>query len=335
MNKWTLTRDEEENLWILQRRIGLEGPRTTWSAHAMSLEMCKGLEILVREVNESNRRVREMGHVLAEAYQALASMASDLGVTDDEKVKKLLDNLSAQERQHQDVLPFPSFEKAASRDDTEHLLASPANAKVLMEAVERCRLDRHTDDDAVDKFAQAMKEKLAAARRKGRQGWETCDPVNLTHMLRAHVEKGDPLDVANFCMFLWSLGKPIGAGPEDRVARLSYVAELEARIQGLVQDLDAVDAARRALQEELARRRKTEEGVVWYWQGDGDDHLESLTCDVVIGAEALRGLLEPRDEALRKIREIASAPLHPAWSSDGAVHGSRFRIREICEQVLP
>lgn len=68
----------------------------------------------------------------------------------------------------------------------------------------------HPDDVAVDQFAEAMKAKLADARAKGRSGWQECDPTELSYMLREHVEKGDPRDVANFCMFLWSLGKPIG-----------------------------------------------------------------------------------------------------------------------------
>jgi hypothetical protein len=33
-------------------------------------------------------------------------------------------------------------------------------------------------------------------------------------MLREHVEKGDPRDVANFCMFLWARGEGIAAAPE-------------------------------------------------------------------------------------------------------------------------
>ena len=70
--------------------------------------------------------------------------------------------------------------------------------------------EKHPDDIAVDQFAEAMKAKLADARAKGRSGWQECDPVDLSYMLREHVEKGDPRDVANFCMFLWSLGKPIG-----------------------------------------------------------------------------------------------------------------------------
>lgn len=73
----------------------------------------------------------------------------------------------------------------------------------------------HIDDDAVDHFAAAMKEKLAQARAKGRSGWHECDPADLSAMLREHVEKGDPRDVANFCMFLWSLGKPISAAQQD------------------------------------------------------------------------------------------------------------------------
>lgn len=72
----------------------------------------------------------------------------------------------------------------------------------------------HTDDDAVDYFAAALKEKLAQARAKGRSGWHECDPTALSAMLREHVEKGDPRDVANFCMFLWSLGQPISAAPQ-------------------------------------------------------------------------------------------------------------------------
>lgn len=66
-----------------------------------------------------------------------------------------------------------------------------------------------SDDAAVYRFAAAMKKKLALARAKGRSGWQECDPADLVRMLHEHIEKGDPVDVANFCMFLWSLGHPI------------------------------------------------------------------------------------------------------------------------------
>jgi len=75
---------------------------------------------------------------------------------------------------------------------------------------------QHPDDAAVDRFATAMKHKLAIAREKGRGGWQGCDPADLSRMLREHVEKGDPRDVANFCMFLWHDGTGIAAKTDPR-----------------------------------------------------------------------------------------------------------------------
>lgn len=69
----------------------------------------------------------------------------------------------------------------------------------------------HSDDAAIDRFAVALKGKLAQARAKGRSGREGCDPRDISNMLREHVEKGDPRDVANFCMFLWANGDGITA----------------------------------------------------------------------------------------------------------------------------
>jgi hypothetical protein len=69
----------------------------------------------------------------------------------------------------------------------------------------------HPDDQAVDRFAQSMKEKMAAARDKGRYGWQFSDPTYLSKLLREHVEKGDPRDVANFCMMLWHHQSAIAA----------------------------------------------------------------------------------------------------------------------------
>lgn len=64
------------------------------------------------------------------------------------------------------------------------------------------------DNTSVDRFAERMKEKLQRSRDKGRGGWETdeCTESLLSRMLKEHIEKGDPVDVANFCMFLWSKG---------------------------------------------------------------------------------------------------------------------------------
>lgn len=76
----------------------------------------------------------------------------------------------------------------------------------------------HADDFAVDDFAYAMKGKLAQKRDEGRGGWENkeeCSAEFLSHLLREHVEKGDPVDVANFCMMLHHRGERIRALSRD------------------------------------------------------------------------------------------------------------------------
>ena len=72
--------------------------------------------------------------------------------------------------------------------------------------------EQHSDDAAVDRFAVAMKTKLAAAREKGRGGWDnpaTCSVEYLSDLLVDHVGKGNAgtfEDVANFAMMLHQRG---------------------------------------------------------------------------------------------------------------------------------
>lgn len=70
----------------------------------------------------------------------------------------------------------------------------------------------HPDDLAVDRFAAAMKAKLAKKRAEGRGGWQNkddCSAEFLSELLRGHVEKGDPVDVANLAMMLHQRGERI------------------------------------------------------------------------------------------------------------------------------
>ena len=70
----------------------------------------------------------------------------------------------------------------------------------------------HSDDLAVDRFAVAMKAKLAAARAKGRGGWddpEQCSVEFLANLLIGHVRKGNAgnfEDIANLAMMLHQRG---------------------------------------------------------------------------------------------------------------------------------
>lgn len=70
----------------------------------------------------------------------------------------------------------------------------------------------HPDEDAVERFAAAMKDKLALKRDQGRGGWEDkeqCSQQFLSDLLWHHVSKGDPVDVANLAMMLHQRGETI------------------------------------------------------------------------------------------------------------------------------
>ena len=78
----------------------------------------------------------------------------------------------------------------------------------------------HFDNRAVSNFAYAMRIKLAAKRLEGRGGWqdkERCSNEYLSRLLREHVEKGDPVDVANFCMMLDQRHESIAPASETDV----------------------------------------------------------------------------------------------------------------------
>ena len=68
------------------------------------------------------------------------------------------------------------------------------------------------DNEAVDKLARAMKNKLAKKREQGYHGWATCKHGDLVQLLINHVDKGDPIDVANFCAFLFARGEQLTQG---------------------------------------------------------------------------------------------------------------------------
>jgi hypothetical protein len=77
----------------------------------------------------------------------------------------------------------------------------------------------HFDNQSVEAFAHAMRVKLAVKRMEGRGGWqdkELCSGEFLSQLLREHVEKGDPVDVANFCMMLHQRGERITPSPQPQ-----------------------------------------------------------------------------------------------------------------------
>ena len=113
-----------------------------------------------------------------------------------------------------------------------------------------------SDEWTQEVFSKRMLRKLEASAAKGRNGWQQCSQESLSRMLREQVNKCDPVDVANFCMFLDALGygiapaaqhqdEPVACMPVDRcydVRAKMIIAFNEAKKAGGDLD-DALDAA--------------------------------------------------------------------------------------------
>lgn len=81
----------------------------------------------------------EAEQVCMQAYQVVGSMLSDLGQFNTERATKILDNLSQHRMVHEDVLPWPSFDKPVATTqmclyehaDGHHLVTYPGAAILL------------------------------------------------------------------------------------------------------------------------------------------------------------------------------------------------------------
>jgi hypothetical protein len=74
----------------------------------------------------------------------------------------------------------------------------------------------------------------------------------------------------------------------------SPLEQLQRKLDGAIIELQEQRQRIRELEEQLAMRRQRESGEVWYWQSEGGNHVESISCPIVIGANALRALLDAR-----------------------------------------
>lgn len=87
------------------------------------------------------------------------------------------------------------------------------------------RAQQALDDEAVDRFAAMLKDKLGEARNKGWGGWNLpedreggCSVDSLADKLVRQMAKGDPLDIANFAMFVAIRAGVMGGGHAIRQA---------------------------------------------------------------------------------------------------------------------
>ena len=75
----------------------------------------------------------------------------------------------------------------------------------LADVLAHTAVNKHPDDEAVDAFAQAMHAKMAAARAKGKEGWddpERCSIDRLIELCDKSLLAAEWVDVANYAMML-------------------------------------------------------------------------------------------------------------------------------------
>ncbi|SDX04365.1 hypothetical protein SAMN05444064_110184 [Pseudomonas syringae] len=107
------------------------------------------------------------------------------------------------------------------------------------------QVDQHPDNQAVDKFAAAMKTKLAEARAKGRHGWSESwvQDKELAELLVGHIPKGNAgnfEDIANFAMMLHQRGAdPMELKLAFNKAKLGTVlmARVEKAFEGITRQV--------------------------------------------------------------------------------------------------
>ncbi len=101
--------------------------------------------------------------------------------------------------------------------------------------------DTRDSASEVQLFAEAMKDKMEKQWQRGYRGWrgdidddgkEGCTVEQLQKALVSHVAKGDPVDVANFCMMLWNrkAGTKINFTTHDDTALLRNEVDAIAKL---------------------------------------------------------------------------------------------------------
>jgi len=151
--------------------------------------------------------------------------------------------------QQSDYVPCP---ECASRDAQARISHLEDQLQVRQQQISDLQRELHgtasqePDDLAVDRFAAAMKLKLAKKREDGRGGWEdpgACPPGMLQQMLAEHLAKGDPIDIGNFAM-LTALRPEATAGEQyTPIGTINMAAWPPARLNdGLLRcDLEPFD----------------------------------------------------------------------------------------------
>lgn len=171
------------------------------------------------------------------------------------------------------------------RDGPRCLMLTTAEKALDTIRAARAQEQPHPDDEAVDRFAAAMKAKLEKKRAEGRGGWEDknqCSAEFLNRLLNEHVGKGDPVDVGNLAMMLWNRGE------RTEVVREQVQAEHEP-----VGDVKALDYAILTLHSIACLTQS--DNLLW-WQERARSALARI--DELLGVRPVAIYQEPASRAI-------------------------------------
>lgn len=157
--------------------------------------------------------------------------------------------------------------KLTSEGRIPHLAIGPRLTRYnLDEVCAALRVAKHPDDDAVDQFADRLRERMAEKRDEGRDGWEQCDLDDLGLKLLRSIVDGDPIDIGNYAMMIATLGggtenaldRWLGQILYERYPRLVLVrADVMTAVDGVIaawyDESGAVGPAMGRLVKELSR----------------------------------------------------------------------------------
>lgn len=134
------------------------------------------------------------------------------------------------------------------------------------------------DNAAVEVLSMNMKAKLAGQRSKGYRGWNNdCTQQHLSDLLRQSVDKGDPVDVANFCAFLLACGETIApqAQADTRDADQKRWMEIGKAIERAC--IDQPEST------EIVISLERDAGTVTMFDPDGNEHDQFSHGDGLAG----------------------------------------------------
>ena len=117
------------------------------------------------------------------------------------------------------VLDWSEYQRISDLPDVDEALrsfsedATADNAVCVVRAILAAapvpqQPEQHSDDLAVDRFATAMKARMAEMRAKGKSGWEDCPVERLDSLLRATTDYTQPVDTGNYAMMLYNRNRP-------------------------------------------------------------------------------------------------------------------------------